>query len=158
MLVNIDYEVDLHNHWAQRVAMWLHNNSEANNIALWHLSQKSGWCNCSSIGSNVGHPRRRLPISHAASVHHLHPANTKHLDNICTTSVQRLRRWSNIVQMLYKYFVFTGLQWPPCDILEVGWGRLGHHRARRGGLPRPNCGGHLIPCVCVTPSTRSLYM
>ena len=37
-----------------------------------------------------------------------HPANTKHLYNICTTSAQRLRRWSNIVQMLYKCFVFTG--------------------------------------------------
>ena len=31
------------------------------------------------------------------------PAKTKHLYNI----VQRLRRWSNIVQMLYKCFVFT---------------------------------------------------
>ena len=28
------------------------------------------------------------------------PANTNHLYNICTTSAQRLRRWSNIVQML----------------------------------------------------------
>ena len=37
------------------------------------------------------------------------PANTKHLYNICTTSAQRLRHWSNIVQMLYKYFVFTGV-------------------------------------------------
>ena len=36
------------------------------------------------------------------------PANTKHLYNICTTSAQRLRRWSNIVQMLYKCFVLTG--------------------------------------------------
>ena len=30
------------------------------------------------------------------------PANTKHLYNISTTSAQRLRRWANIVQMLYK--------------------------------------------------------
>ena len=37
------------------------------------------------------------------------PANTKHLYNICTTSAQRLRRWSNIVQMLYKCFVFSGV-------------------------------------------------
>ena len=37
------------------------------------------------------------------------PANTKHLSNICTTSAQRLRRWSNIVQLLYKCFVFPGL-------------------------------------------------
>ena len=34
------------------------------------------------------------------------PANTKHLYKICTMSAQRLRRWSNIVQMLYKCFVF----------------------------------------------------
>ena len=33
---------------------------------------------------------------------HNHPADTKHLYDICTTSAQRLRRWSNIVQMLYK--------------------------------------------------------
>ena len=37
------------------------------------------------------------------------PANTKHFHTICTTSSQRLRRWSNIVQMLYKCFVFAGL-------------------------------------------------
>ena len=36
------------------------------------------------------------------------PANTKHLYNIYTTLVQRLRRWSNIVQMLYKWFVVAG--------------------------------------------------
>ena len=32
----------------------------------------------------------------------------KHCYNICTTSAQRLRRCSNIVQILYKCFVFTG--------------------------------------------------
>ena len=37
------------------------------------------------------------------------PANTEHLYNICTTSAQRLRRWSNIVQMLHKCFVFAGM-------------------------------------------------
>ena len=42
------------------------------------------------------------------SIWHI-PANTKHLYNICTTSAQRLRRWSNIVQMLYKCFVFAGI-------------------------------------------------
>ena len=29
------------------------------------------------------------------------PANTKHLYNICTTPAQRLRRWYDVVQMLY---------------------------------------------------------
>ena len=38
----------------------------------------------------------------------LHPANTKHMYSICTTSAQRLRRWPNIVQMLYTCFVFMG--------------------------------------------------
>ena len=37
------------------------------------------------------------------------PENTKHLYNVCTTSAQRLRRWSTIVQMLYKCFAFTGI-------------------------------------------------
>ena len=35
-------------------------------------------------------------------------ANTKKSYNICTASAQRLRRWSNIVKMLYKCFVFAG--------------------------------------------------
>ena len=39
------------------------------------------------------------------------PANTRHLYNICTTSAQRLRRWSNIVQKLYKCFVLAGSYW-----------------------------------------------
>ena len=39
------------------------------------------------------------------------PVNTKYLYNISTTSTQRLRRWSNIVEMLYKCFVFTVYQW-----------------------------------------------
>ena len=38
------------------------------------------------------------------------PANTKHLYNIRTTSAQRLRRWSNIVPMLYNCFVFTRIE------------------------------------------------
>ena len=37
------------------------------------------------------------------------PANMKHLYNIYTTSAQRLRRWPNIVYMLYKCFVIAGL-------------------------------------------------
>ena len=36
------------------------------------------------------------------------PANTKYLYNIRTTPAQRFRRWSSIVQMLYKCFVFAG--------------------------------------------------
>ena len=35
------------------------------------------------------------------------PVNTKHLYTICTMLDQRRRRWSSIVQMVYKCFVFT---------------------------------------------------
>ena len=37
------------------------------------------------------------------------PTNIKHLYDICTTSTQRIRRWSNIVHMLFKYLVCTGM-------------------------------------------------
>ena len=37
------------------------------------------------------------------------PENINHLHNIYTTLAQRLRRWTNIVQMLYKCVVFTGV-------------------------------------------------
>ena len=39
------------------------------------------------------------------------PANAKCLYNICKMLDQRWRRWANIVQMLYKWFVFAGM--PP---------------------------------------------
>ena len=38
----------------------------------------------------------------------LDPANTKHLYEICTMLELRRRRWTDIVQMLYKSFVFAG--------------------------------------------------
>ena len=37
------------------------------------------------------------------------PVNTKHLYNICTMLDQRRRRWADVVQMLYKSFVFSGI-------------------------------------------------
>ena len=36
------------------------------------------------------------------------PVNTKYLYNICTMLGQSRRRWADIVQMLYKCFVFAG--------------------------------------------------
>ena len=36
------------------------------------------------------------------------PVNTKHLYDICTMLDQRRRRWDDVVQMLYKCFVFAG--------------------------------------------------
>ena len=35
-------------------------------------------------------------------------ANTKHLYNICAKPAQCHRRWSNIVQIVYKCIVFIG--------------------------------------------------
>ena len=42
--------------------------------------------------------RERKPTGVATGI----PARTKHLYTMCTTSAQNLRRWPNIVQMLYK--------------------------------------------------------
>ena len=55
-------------------------------------------------------PADKRTSGHNQSDKHIraNPANTKHLYSICTTSAQRLRRWTNIVQMLYKCFVFAG--------------------------------------------------
>ena len=38
----------------------------------------------------------------------INPANTQHLQSVCTASAQRIKRWSNIVQMVYRCFVYTG--------------------------------------------------
>ena len=46
-------------------------------------------------------------VNHTYSNHI--PADTKHFHNICTTSAQRLRRWSNIVHMSYKCAGLTGI-------------------------------------------------
>ena len=39
--------------------------------------------------------------------HRIYPVNTKHLYSICTMLDQRRRRWADVVQMLYKCFVFA---------------------------------------------------
>ena len=44
------------------------------------------------------------------------PGTTNHFYKICTTLAQRLWRWTNIVQMLYKCFVFAGI-----TQLYLGW-------------------------------------
>ena len=36
-----------------------------------------------------------------------YPVNTIHLYNICTMLDQRQRRWADVVQMLFKSFVFA---------------------------------------------------
>ena len=47
----------------------------------------------------------------------LNPSKHKHLYNICTTPAQLLRRWSDIVQMLYKCFAFAGM----CCVLAISY-------------------------------------
>ena len=42
------------------------------------------------------------------NVSSVNPANTNHLYDICTVLDQRRRRWADVVQMLYKCFVFAG--------------------------------------------------
>ena len=46
----------------------------------------------------------KLDVSYS----NLYPANTKHSYDICTMLDQRRRRWADVVQMLYKCFVFAG--------------------------------------------------
>ena len=43
-----------------------------------------------------------------SSTYRLFPVKTKHLYNICTMLDQRRRRWTDVVQMLYKCCVFAG--------------------------------------------------
>ena len=53
-------------------------------------------------------PVRIMPLAGRGEHYTSLPANTKHLYNICTMLDQRRRRWSDVVQMLYKCFVFAG--------------------------------------------------
>ena len=46
---------------------------------------------------------------------------TKYLHNICTMLDQRRRRWDNVVQMLYKCFVFTGVKCQNMLFLCESW-------------------------------------
>ena len=46
------------------------------------------------------------------------PANTKYLYNICTTSVQHLRRCSNIVEMLHNFLCLLGSDHLPAVISQ----------------------------------------
>ena len=41
--------------------------------------------------------------------------------NICTTPAQRLRRWSSIVQLLYRCFEFAGLAAVIISVVEHSW-------------------------------------
>ena len=54
----------------------------------------------------MGHERQGWAQSEGRK--HSLPANTKHLYDICTMLDQRRRRWADVVQMLYKCFVFAG--------------------------------------------------
>ena len=38
----------------------------------------------------------------------IYPVNTKHMYIVCAMLDQRRRRWADVVQMLYKYFVLAG--------------------------------------------------
>ena len=49
-----------------------------------------------------------VSVSEPCDVSRVLPANTKHLYNICTMFDQRRSRWADVVQMLYKCFVFAG--------------------------------------------------
>ena len=62
-----------------------------------HTSRSTAWS-----GDGTAGPVRRH-----------HPINHKHLYNICTMLDQRRRRWADVVQMLYKCFVFARMDTVP---------------------------------------------
>ena len=70
---------------------------------IWHLSSAQlislffdAWRGCANV---------------KGTLHTVCPHPSKHnLYNICTTPAQRLRRWSNIGQMLYIFLCFPGWQ------------------------------------------------
>ena len=78
----------------------------------------------------------------------LNPANTRHLYNICTTSAQRLRCWSNIVQMLYKCFVFTRLT--KIVLLKIMMGGGGGEKLRQRQRRRANIVTTVGQCIVFT--------
>ena len=45
-----------------------------------------------------------------------YPANTKHLNNMCTTSAQRLRRWSSLYILYANVLCLMGI----ADLLTIG--------------------------------------
>ena len=68
--------------------------------------------------STLVHVRKRAAVPTMAAISHVLciwkrlltlccPANTKHLYDICAMLVQRRRRWADVVQMLFKCFVFA---------------------------------------------------
>ena len=50
------------------------------------------------------------------------PANKKQKHNICTMLDQRRRRWADVVQILYKCFVFAWMTVNSYDLLKI-WSR-----------------------------------
>ena len=62
-----------------------------------------------AVGSVPRRPARQADILSLMAVHTTSRQTHKHLYNICTTSARRLRRWADIVQMLYKCFVLAGI-------------------------------------------------
>ena len=77
------------------------NKNKINNRNKKHINSWKSWRSVEN--------QKHSDLFRILSIFEIFPANTKHLYNICTTSAQRLRRWSDIVQMLYKCFVFAGV-------------------------------------------------
>ena len=70
---------------------------------------------CLSAGKTSPPGSQNVVRATQSSDIHVYPANTKHLYNSCTKLDQRRRRWADVVQVLYKCFVFAG-----CNPLVAG--------------------------------------
>ena len=66
------------------------------------------WSNAGPLSATLAQPQTSTGSTPHVCWTAFNPVNTKHLYNICTMLGQRRRRWPNVVQMLYKCFVFAG--------------------------------------------------
>ena len=65
------------------------------------------WSNAGPLSATLAQHQASTDPKPRVSWAAFNPVNTKHLYNICTMLDQRRRHWINVVQMLYKCFVFS---------------------------------------------------
>ena len=79
-----------------------------------HPQNSAGLLRLGHSGKNHDNSKRNLVLQAVRGIRAplmfagAYPANTKYLYNIFIMLDQRRRRWADVVQMLYKCFVFAG--------------------------------------------------
>ena len=87
----------------------MYEGSSCHKKTMWYIYEVyTSW---SRDPDNVSMMTRCMLVRVRADLSDVIPANSNDLYTICTMLVQRRRRWADIVQMLYKCFVFAGIAW-----------------------------------------------